>query len=180
MRLCINFVRANKEIKSIDYPVHSIQNAFDKMKGAKFFSVIDLRKGYWSIPIKEKDRWITSFRTPQGFFQWKVLPMGIKTASPIFAQAVDQMLSKKIESESFRKMMGQDADTGKFVFAYVDDIIIYSKTEEEHAKHIADILRRIKEFGFRINSEKSSFFQKRVEYLGHIIEHDKIMMTPDK
>ena len=50
MRLCINFVRENKEIKSINYPVHSIQNAFDKMKGAKFFSVIDLRKGYWPNP----------------------------------------------------------------------------------------------------------------------------------
>ena len=98
MRLCINFVRENKEIKSINYPVHSIQNAFDKMKRAKFFSVIDLRKGYWSNPniyiyVYTYISRITSFRTPQGFFQWKVLPMGIKTASPIYAQTVDQMSS---------------------------------------------------------------------------------------
>ena len=71
MRLCINFVRENKEIKSINYPVHSIQNAFDKMKGAKFFSVIDLREGYWSNPniyiyiyIYTYISRITSFRTP--------------------------------------------------------------------------------------------------------------------
>ena len=158
LRLCINFTRANKEIKSIDYPVPSIQNAFDKMKGAKLFSVIDLRKGYWSIPIRVKDRWITSFRTPQGFFQWKVLPMGIKTASPIFSQAVDQMLSKKYESQAFKDIMGKGADPHNFVFAYVDDIIIFSKTEEEHSNHLADILRRIKEFGFRINNQKSTFF----------------------
>jgi hypothetical protein len=180
LRLCINYVRANREIKSIDYPVPSIQNAFDKMKGAKYFSVIDLRKGYWSIPIRPQDRWITSFRTPQGFFQWKVLPMGIKTASPIFSQAVDQMLSKKYESQAFREQMGDDADTNKFVFAYVDDIIIFSKTEEEHTKQLNDILRRVKEFGFKINAQKCSFFQTSVQYLGHIISHNKIQMSNEK
>jgi hypothetical protein len=116
------------------------------MKRAKFFSVVDLRKGYWSNPkiyIYIYISRITSFRTPQGFFQWKVLPMGIKTASPIFAQTVDQM-SSNYSRQHHPNMMGENANSEKFVFAYVDDIIVYSKTEEEHAKNIADILRRIK------------------------------------
>jgi len=144
---------------------------------AKWFTVIDLRQGFWQLPLRKEDRWITTFKCPQGLFQWKVLPFGLKTAPALFAQAVTMMLGKQYESETRGAELGQ---VNTYAVAYVDDIIIFSEDVGKHVDHVIDILRRVDEFGFRIATEKCKWFKTSVKYLGHVVTMGKIKMNPEK
>ena len=179
LRLCTNLWRVNKMVMDIQEPMPTLREAFarDKLREARVFSVIDIRMGFWQLPIHPDSRWVTAFACPEGLFQWTVLPFGLKTAPALFTQAIRKMLSANYRDP---KVYDEFGTADNFSFAYMDDIIIYSKNQEEHLKHVADIMRRIDEFGFKIQAEKCKFFQSSVKYLGHVVSEGKIKMDPEK
>ncbi len=165
LRMCIDYRAANNITIKNRYPLPRIDDLLDQLNGASCFSGLDLAAGYWQIGIREQDRYKTSFRTPQGLYQWKVMPFGLTNAPAVFASTMQQV---------FRDMIG------KFVLVYLDDILVYSKSPEEHEKHLALVLERLQQHKFYAQLHKCHFALPEVEFLGHMVSKDGIRVDPRK
>ena len=110
------------------YPLPRIDDLFDKLRGAIVFSKIDLRSGYHQVRIKDEDIFKTTFRTRYGHYEFVVIPFGITNAPTIFMCLINNVVHKYLD---------------KFVVVFIDDILIYSKSEEEHKEHLKIVLQRI-------------------------------------
>lgn len=165
-RMCIDFRQLNENSEQDAYPMPHIQPILNRLRNANFLSTIDLRNGYWQIPIRADCRKYTAFCVPgRGLFQWKVMPFGLHSAPATFQRALDDVISYDLED---------------YAIAYLDDIIIYSQTFEEHMRHLRLILNRLFEAGLRINTEKSKFCCQELKYLGHVIGSGGIKTDPEK
>ena len=161
-RLCVDYRRVNalqQEIKRTDkstgcltlYPLPKIDEMFAKLGGAKIFSTIDLRSAYYHIGLTRESQAKSAFVVPMGKWQFKRTPFGLSQAPAYFQLLIDQVL------------MG----CGDFAMGYLDDIIVFSKSEEEHLQHLEEIFKRLKHFDLKMKRQKSSFFKKHLQYLGH-------------
>jgi hypothetical protein len=137
----------------------------DTIAGAKYFTSLDFTSGYWQIQIDEKDIPKTTFRTPFGHFQWKVMPFGLTNAPATFQSFMNDVFW---------------AHLWDFVVVYLDDILIYSKTEEEHRKHVQIVLDLLRKEKFYACPDKSTFAQQECKFLGHIIGKDGVKVDPKK
>ena len=164
LRLCTNLVKCNDQCMQVDEKLPTLEQGLSKLGKKKIFSVIDLRQGFWQIPVEEDSRKFLAFKTPSGLFQWKVMPFGLKTAPAYFTKSIRRMLSAKYGDSSLHERLGPGAletlAADPYAFAYMDDIVIYSDDEESHTQHVLDIMRRIKEFGLKISAEKTHLFKK--------------------
>jgi hypothetical protein len=133
--------------------------------GGAYFTSLDLTSGYYQILISEEDRPKTAFRTPFGHFQFKVLIEGLTIAPATFQTVMNSILHPYIR---------------KFVFVYIDDILIFSKTEAEHQSHVRLVLEVLKREKFFVCKAKSSFAQTEIKYLGHIVDKQGIRPDPKK
>ena len=136
-----------------------------KTVNCKYFSTLDINSAFWSIPLKIQDRYKTAFVTQEGHFQWTCLPFGLKTAPAIF---------QRILSNIIRKYKLSD-----FTVNFIDDILIFSKTFEEHIQHISRLLEALQKEGFRLKFSKCTFAQNHAKYLGHIIENNTVRPLKD-
>ena len=154
-RLCIDYRKVNAlqpEVKRTDkgtdclslYPLPKIDEMFSKLGGATIFSTIDLHSGYYHIGLTRESRAKSAFVVPMGKWQFKRTPFGLSQAPAYFQLLIDKVL------------MG----CSSFAMGYLDDIIIFSKTEEEHLQHIEEIFVRLRKFGLKMKREKCSFFKK--------------------
>ncbi|KAH8308499.1 hypothetical protein KR044_010063 [Drosophila immigrans] len=132
---------------------------------AKYFTTLDLKSGYHQITLAERDREKTSFSVNGGKYEFCRLPFGLKNAGSIFQRAIDDVLREEI---------------GKTCYVYVDDVIIFSKNESNHVKHVDVILKRLSEANMRVAKEKSKFFKTSVEYLGFIVTDQGARTDPEK
>lgn len=143
-----------------------IPSILNRLKEARYVSAIDLKNGYWQIPIRSDCRQYTAFTVPgRGLYQWRVMPFGLHSAPATFQRLLDQLVTLEYES---------------FAIAYLDDIIIFSKSFEEHLEHISTILRVLQGANLKINQEKSVFCKKELKYLGHVVGNGGIRTDPDK
>lgn len=165
LRMCIDYRALNKVTIRNQYPLPRIDDMFDSLHKAKYFTSLDLASGYHQIRIPEEDREKTAFRTPFGLFEYKVLSFGLTNAPATFQAAMNEMLNPFLQ---------------KFVLVYIDDILIYSQTWEEHLMHIKKVLQKLRENQFYCRQWKCHFGQKSIEYLGHIIEDGCIKVDPKK
>ncbi|KAL7287791.1 hypothetical protein TKK_0018168 [Trichogramma kaykai] len=154
-RLCIDFRELNKIITPQAQPFPLIQDLIIKARNCEFFSTFDINSAFWSIPLRIKDRSKTGFVTQDGHFQWTCLPFGMKTSPAIFQRILSGILRKYRLSD--------------FAVNYIDDILIFSRSFEEHIEHIAKVLEAIISEGFKLKFTKCRFAEKFVKYLGHII-----------
>ena len=174
-RLCVDYRRVNalqQEIKRTDkstgcltlYPLPKIDEMFAKLGGAKIFSTIDLRSAYYHIGLTRESQAKSAFVVPMGKWQFKRTPFGLSQAPAYFQLLIDQVL------------MG----CGDFAMGYLDDIIVFSKTEEEHLQHLEEIFKRLKHFDLKMKRQKSSFFKKHLQYLGHLVSEQGFEPLPEK
>src|SRR5882762_759472 len=157
-RFCVDFRDINSITKPDSYALPLIDNIISDLGKAKYFTVIDLTKGYHQIPVKQSDRWKTSFVTHRGLFQYKAMPFGSRNAPACFQRAMD-------------KILGQGRH--KFCLVYIDDIIIFSETREEHLKHLKFVLNALLKANLHINPKKLQLLCKEFKFLGFVFKEDE-------
>ena len=160
-RMCIDYRALNKNTIKNRFPIPRIDDALDKLQGSAFFSRIDLKSGYHQIRIRPEDVHKTAFRTTFGLYEFLVMPFGL-TNTP--ATMMDRI---------FRPHRA-------FVGTFFDDMIIFSKTEEEHREHLATVFEELRRNRLVVNGKKSEFFLQELHFLGHIVSKDGVRMDPAK
>ena len=164
-RFCADYRALNAVTRKDHYPLPLIQDIFDQLEGAKIFSTLDLQTGFWQIPVAEKDREKTSFVCHRGSFQFVRMPFGVQGAPALFQRVMDYVLRDLI---------------GRCCFVYIDDIVIYSRTPEEHTRHMAEVLEKLRQAGLKVKPSKCKFSQKQLLLLGYIVSGEGIRSDPEK
>ena len=136
-RMVVDYRALNRITVRDKYPLPRIDALLDDLSGAKVFSSIDLASGYWQIRIPEEDRHKTAFQTPLGLFEYTVLPMGLTNAPATFQRLMNQLLNRFMRH-------GPDGER-PFVCVYLDDILIYNRSAEEHERHLRAVLQVLRE-----------------------------------
>ena len=165
LRPCIDYRGLNDITVKNRYPLPLLTSAFELLQGATIFTKLDLRNAYHLVRIGEGDEWKTAFNTPTGHYEYLVMPFGLTNAPAVFQALVNDVL---------RDMLN------KFVFVYLDDILIFSKTLSEHTHHVQQVLRRLLENSLYVKAEKCEFHAKSVAFLGYIVAEGNIQMDPAK
>ena len=130
----MDYRRLNAQSQVDAYPMPRVDDLIEQLGNAKFLSTLDLSRGYWQVPVSEDSRAKTAFTTPYGLFQFKVMPFGLQGAPATFQQMMDIVLD----------------GVGEYASAYLDDVVIHSKTWEEHLLHLKEILRRLGRAGLTV------------------------------
>lgn len=154
LRMCVDYRALNKLTIKNKYPLPRTDDCLDKLANASLFTSLDLASGFWQIPVAEEDISKTAFVTPMGQFEWKVMPFGLCNAPSTFQSVMDRVLHEYI---------------GKFVVVYMDDICIFSSSEEEHLYHLDLVFRKLKEYGLFCKPHKCKFGKKEAKFLGFIV-----------
>jgi hypothetical protein len=164
-RFCIDYRALNTVTIKQGYPLPRIDDLLDKIQGSQYFSSMDLLQGFYQLPLVESDKEKITFKTNFGNFQFKVVSKGLTNAPSTFQRVMNQVFQKQLN---------------KFVLIYLDDILIFSKTAEEHIKHIEEVLEVIAKNDLSLKETKCHFFQQELKFLGHIISRDGIRPDPEK
>jgi hypothetical protein len=165
LRMCCDYRALNKITVKNSYPIPLVADCFDRLSRARYYTKIDLRSGYWQVRIKEGDEAKTTVVTRYGAFEFKVMPFGLTNAPATFCTMMNQVLHGFLDD---------------FVVVYLDDIVIYSETLEEHVQHVRRVFNRLRENELYAKPSKCSFAQTSISFLGHIIEQGKIRMDAKK
>jgi len=164
-RLVVDYRKVNAKIVFDSYPLLTIDQAFEKFNGAFVFSVLDLNSAYFQVPLSSRTRRVTAFCTPFGLFEFNKLPMGISVGSQGLSRVVDEL---------FADLKGDS------VFNYLDDLIIYSRSLEDHARHVRVVLDRLQSASFTLNFDKVTIAATEIKYLGHLLSSRGISVLPDR
>uniref|UniRef100_A0A6G5AB96 Putative tick transposon n=1 Tax=Rhipicephalus microplus TaxID=6941 RepID=A0A6G5AB96_RHIMP len=164
LRFCVDYRKLNRVTKKDVYPLPRIDDSLDRLRYARYFSSMDLKSGYWQIEVDERDREKTAFVTPDGLYEFKVLPFGLCSAPATFQRLMDTVLS------------GLKWQT---CLVYLDDVIVFSKTFEEHLSRLLSVFRAIRSAGLTLKPEKCHFGFKELQFLGHVVSHEGVRPDPD-
>jgi hypothetical protein len=164
-RMVIDYRALNAQTIRNRYPLPRVDELFDQLQGAAYFSKIDLRTGYWQIRVAAEDVPKTAFTSRHGHFEWLVMPMGLTNAPAEFMRLMEDTFREELD---------------KFVLVFLDDILIYSRTFEEHEQHIRVVLERLKQQKLFAKLSKCSFFKAEVEFLGHYVGRAGVRMIDGK
>jgi hypothetical protein len=164
-RMCGEYRNLNNVTIKNKYPLPRIQDLFDQVRGAGVFSKIDLRSGYHQIKIKKEDVPKTAFVSRYGHHEYLVIPFGLTNAPAIFMNLMNKIFMPYLD---------------KFVILFIDNILIYSKDKEEHAKHLRIALQILREHQLYAKFSKCEFWLDQVEFLGHVISKEGIAVNPSK
>ncbi|GJZ30151.1 putative reverse transcriptase domain-containing protein [Tanacetum coccineum] len=165
MRMCIDYRELNKLTIKNRYHLPRIDDLFDQLQGAYCFSKIDLRSGYHQLRVREEDIPKTAFRTRYGHFEFTVMQFGLTNAPVIFMDLMNRVCKPYLD---------------KFVIVFIDDILIYSKSEEEHEVHLKTILDLLKKEKLYAKFSKCEFWLQEVQFLGHVVNKNGIYVDPSK
>ncbi|MDW0176897.1 MAG: reverse transcriptase family protein, partial [Nitrososphaeraceae archaeon] len=164
-RLAIDYRKINEYSEDFLYPLPKQAEIFDCFAGAEHYTTLDLARGYWQIAMEEGSIPYTAFITPYGQFEFLMMPFGLKQAPGWFQLLMNHVLHEVI---------------GEICVVYLDDIIIYSKTKEQHLKDVKIVLELLHKAVLQIKLKKCKFFKKEIPFLGHIISKEGIKTDPEK
>ena len=173
-RKCVDFRRLNKQLPEVKnmsggkgcislVPLPKIDKLYAKLQGYKFFSTLDLRSGYYHICLSDSAKPSTVVVSGMGQFEFNRVPFGLAQAPAYFQRLINEVLTDR-----------------NFAMGYLDDIIVFSKTEEEHLQHLEEIFKWLQKAGLKLKLQKCSFFKKHIQYLGHLISDEGIQPLPEK
>lgn len=166
LRVCIDYRELNKRTIRDAHAIPRIEDILDQLNGKKYFSVVDLKSGYWQVEVDERDKQYTAFTVGAlGLWECNRLPFGLCNSPSTFQRLMQQVLG-----ELFMKCS----------IVYLDDVLIYSESYEEHLRHLELVFAKLKKYGLKLNTNKCQFFRKKVKYLGHIISEEGVEVDPDK
>lgn len=161
----MDYRQLNKVTIKNKYPLPRIDYLMDQLVGARVFSKIDLRSGYHQIRVKEGDIHKTAFRTRYGYYEYSVMPFGVSNAPGVFMEYMNHIFHEYLDH---------------FVVVFIDDILIYSKSDEEHAGHLRIVLQVLKSNKLFAKLSKCEFWLQEVSFLGHVISNGGIVVDPSK
>ncbi|WVZ88830.1 hypothetical protein U9M48_035300 [Paspalum notatum var. saurae] len=164
-RMCVDYRALNKVTIKNKYPLPRIDDLFDQLQGACVFSKIDLRSGYHQLKIRPSDIPKTVFTTKYGLYEYTVMSFGLTNAPAYFMQLMNSVFIDYLD---------------KFVVVFIDDILIYSKTEAEHEEHLRLVLQRLREHKLYAKFSKCEFWIDEVRFLGHVVSKIGIAVDPSK
>ena len=165
LRMCVDYRQLNDQTVKNRYPLPLISRLRDQLAGAKHFTRLDLPTAYAHIRIKEGDEWKTAFRTPYGHYEYLVMPFGLTNAPATFQSVVDHAIRPFLD---------------RFAVCYLVDILIFSKTLEEHKKHVRAVLDALHAHKLSVNKDKSEFHVTKTVFLGYEISPGQVKMEPAK
>jgi hypothetical protein len=165
LRLCVDYRPLNAVTIKNKYPLPRINVLFDQLVGAKVFSKIDLRSGYHQIRIRASDIPKTAFSTRYGLYEYLVMSFGLTNAPAYFMYLMNSVLMPELD---------------KFVVVFIDDILVYSKNEDDHVKHLHIVLQRLCDHRLYAKLSKCDFWLKEIKFLGHTISQDGVSVDPEK
>ncbi|XP_019096481.1 PREDICTED: uncharacterized protein LOC109130861 [Camelina sativa] len=162
---CIDYRGFNNITIKDKYPLPQIDELLDQLRGASWFSKIDLASGYHQIPIAEQDVMKTAFQTRYGQYDFVVMPFGLTNAPATFMRLMNEVFHEYLD---------------RFVIIFIDDILIYSRSAEEHAEHLRKVLERLREKRLFAKFSKCKFWQREIGLLGHRVSEQGMSADPEK
>jgi hypothetical protein len=164
-RLCIDYQSLNEVTIKNKYPLARIEDLFDQMRGAKVFSKIDVRSGYHQLKIRVEDIPKTAFTSRYGLYEFTMMSFGLTNAPAYFMYLMNKVFMEYLD---------------KFVVVFIDNILVFSRSEEEHEEHLRLVLQKLREHQLYAKFSKCAFWLKEVSFLGHIITDGGIAVDPSK
>ena len=165
IRFCIDFRNLNQITTADAFPLPNMTELLDSLKQTKYFSVLDAKSAYWSIHVAPEDRCKTAFTDGHQLFQWVRMPFGLKTAPNTFQRTLSIVLSPVL---------------GNHCLCYLDDIIIYSNTFQEHIEHLSSVLTLLDKAGLKLNFKKCQLARPEIKFLGFLVSAAGLSPDPEK
>jgi hypothetical protein len=165
MRLCVDYRALDEVTIKNKYPLTRINYLFDQLKGAKYFSKIDLRSGYYQLRIRLEDVPKTSLMTRYGQYEFTVMPFGLTNAPAYFMNLMNKVFMEELD---------------KFVVVFIDDILVYSRSAKEHGQHLRIVLGKLRDHQLYAKFSKCEFWLQKVSFLGHILTTEGVPVDPEK
>jgi len=165
LRLCADYRALNEVTKKDRHPLPLINEALDRLGGAKYFTKLDIKDAYHNIRVREGDEWKTPFSTKLGTYEYLVMPFGLCNAPAAFQQWINEVLMEHIDM---------------CCIVYLDDVLIYLNTIQQHRKDFSNILEAIRKSGMKVKPSKCQFHQSETEYLVFIIGQEGVKTDPVK
>ena len=164
MRFCVDFRKLNAVTVRTAASIPSADDIFFALGKSKFRSCLDMKQGFWQIPIKEEDKEKTAFGIDSGCFEFNRMCYGLNSAPGVFQNCMNAVLG----------------DVRHFALAFIDDIIVFSETFEDHIKHLGEVFDKLRKANLKLKISKCEFIKDQMNYLGHIISNDGISVDKQK
>ena len=165
LRFCIDYRQLNKATIKDRYPLPRIDDTIDALHGAQYFSTLDLFSGYWQIEIDEADKYKTAFVCEYGQYEFNRMPFGLTNAPGTFQRLMNKILKPVLYISAL---------------VYLDDIIVFSKSIDEHIEHLATVFKLLAEAGLKLKLNKCEFFRDKIDYLGHVVSREGVAPNEQK